>query len=239
MEPPTRKNRRPVCEFFSCENLNHAHGLCRSHDAQRRNGKPLTVISFMADSACSVEGCGDMAKSKGMCQKHYAKDLYDRKRANSAHPCDSCDGGVAYWTSKLCESCKAGAKGPTAAERKAAHLASRGDCAVPWCEKPVSSRTVREGTRAASLCERHAGDSSAKTLPVADYVALMSITACEACGSAENLVVDHRHGHHGHVSKMCPDCIRGRLCSNCNSALGLLMDDVARIEDLLAYAKRL
>ena len=237
MEPPSRKNRRPNCSFLGCDRPHHSGGLCHSHDAQRRNGKPLKSISFMRDSACSSDLCYRMAKTKGMCAKCYSAAYAERKRLESAHACEGCINGVAYLKSRLCEECKS-APTPTRAELKESFLASRPACELPGCVRPISAVSSRVGTVASRLCSRHATDATAKTLSVDAYVELMSVDSCEACGSTERLVVDHRHGHHEHHAKMCPDCIRGRLCSDCNSALGMLRDSTERISGLLEYIRR-
>ena len=49
------------------------------------------------------------------------------------------------------------------------------------------------------------------------------------CSSKKSLAVDHNH-ETGRV--------RGLLCLRCNTALGLLKDDPATIENLLRYANR-
>lgn len=59
-----------------------------------------------------------------------------------------------------------------------------------------------------------------------------------ACGEANraerNLHIDHDHACcPGTYS--CGRCIRGLLCSQCNTALGLLGDDVTKVMNLAAY----
>lgn len=44
---------------------------------------------------------------------------------------------------------------------------------------------------------------------------------CGACGSEENLKVDHSHDHCP-AQRGCRDCVRGWLCHGCNTAEGLL-----------------
>lgn len=51
---------------------------------------------------------------------------------------------------------------------------------------------------------------------------------CPVCDNERPLVVDHNH-RTGEV--------RGPLCSNCNTALGLLGEDPRTIRSLLAYAE--
>lgn len=61
-----------------------------------------------------------------------------------------------------------------------------------------------------------------------DLDAILAVTACQnpGCRGEVNLVVDHNHE---------TGALRGRLCRDCNLALGLLRDDVARITGLADY----
>lgn len=58
---------------------------------------------------------------------------------------------------------------------------------------------------------------------------LLAITVCEICGSDKQLHIDHDHvkGH-----------IRGRLCGNCNKAIGLLNDDAEKVLAVFRYLKK-
>lgn len=61
---------------------------------------------------------------------------------------------------------------------------------------------------------------------------------CAGCGgpnrAERNLHIDHDHACcPGTYS--CGRCIRGLLCSQCNTALGLLGDDVTKVMNLAAY----
>jgi hypothetical protein len=60
---------------------------------------------------------------------------------------------------------------------------------------------------------------------------------CYACQEVTATVIDHDHNCcSGKLS--CGTCVRGLLCSNCNTALGLLNDSGRRIISLLDYATR-
>jgi len=60
--------------------------------------------------------------------------------------------------------------------------------------------------------------------------------SCGACGSTDSLKIDHDHGHCPSL-KGCPQCVRGFLCHQCNTAEGLLRTaDRARL--LAAYMDR-
>jgi hypothetical protein len=49
---------------------------------------------------------------------------------------------------------------------------------------------------------------------------------CAICGDKGRLFVDHDHE---------TGSVRGLLCSNCNTALGMFEDDLARIERAIKY----
>lgn len=55
---------------------------------------------------------------------------------------------------------------------------------------------------------------------------LEAITACEVCGETEDLVIDHNH---------TTDKVRGKLCRNCNFALGHVKDRPAVLRGLALY----
>ncbi len=67
-------------------------------------------------------------------------------------------------------------------------------------------------------------------LTQAEVDALVRPGKCEGCGTSEGkLCIDHDHA----TKKP-----RGLLCHNCNTALGLLKDDVQRLENLSQYLER-
>ena len=62
-------------------------------------------------------------------------------------------------------------------------------------------------------------------LTVSEYDNILS-RGCQVCGSTTSLCLDHDH----YTGK-----VRGCLCSNCNTALGLLKDNLERIKNLAKY----
>lgn len=62
-----------------------------------------------------------------------------------------------------------------------------------------------------------------------------AVDGCSASAFTETLAVDHDHLCCPEKGRSCGDCVRGLLCSNCNTALGLLRDDPRIIIGLLDY----
>lgn len=66
----------------------------------------------------------------------------------------------------------------------------------------------------------------------------MAANGCMACGSMENLHIDHDHSCCASHYKTCGKCIRGVLCKSCNIAEGYLKGDPDRALALAAYMLR-
>lgn len=58
---------------------------------------------------------------------------------------------------------------------------------------------------------------------------------CWICKKNNAIHIDHDHSCCNNDSFSCGNCIRGILCSNCNTALGLLKDDIKTIKSALKY----
>lgn len=64
-----------------------------------------------------------------------------------------------------------------------------------------------------------------------------SANGCEVCGTFENLCIDHDHSCcPGKTS--CGKCVRGILCSRCNTAEGYLSSDKELVKSLLRYMEK-
>lgn len=61
---------------------------------------------------------------------------------------------------------------------------------------------------------------------------------CAGCGAdaaGRSLAVDHDHSCCPATGWSCGKCLRGLLCTNCNSILGMAEDDVDRLMALVSY----
>lgn len=61
---------------------------------------------------------------------------------------------------------------------------------------------------------------------------------CAICKSPGNLHVDHDHKCCPTRALSCGKCIRGFLCSNCNTGVGSFDDEPERIQSAINYLRR-
>ena len=90
-----------------------------------------------------------------------------------------------------------------------------------------------EQAKKKGLCNAHYNSVRNTTLP-AQVIHDMKKNGCFACGSNDKLRVDHDH-FCCPEGQSCDKCVRGILCHKCNTALGLLDDDMNKIMSLATY----
>ncbi len=214
----------PMCTEPGCPrraNSRKLPSLCGLHQEHHRNGiDPSTLRPkrrWGEKVACCEAGCTRVAVAKGCCGYHYSS----RRREEALLSCRSEEGHYVP-PGDYCRKHKVRAvRGPLPLI----------ECAVDTCTS--SFRT----TSGKILCKQHNKEGARKGLTNREYLGVLSIRTCQACGGSENLAVDHSHGHHDSKDKMCIECIRGRLCSGCNTALGLLGESEERIMGLVTYLR--
>lgn len=109
----------------------------------------------------------------------------------------------------------------------------RGRCKECLCDED-RTRYFRNGKEYSASKRRERTLREGYNMSLTDYDDMLDSQQgkCAICGSypkSKPLAVDHCH-HSG--------VIRGLLCSNCNTALGLFADDGARMEKAIAYLKK-
>lgn len=76
-----------ACAVAGCTRRHDAHGLCGTHATRAARGQSINspVRAYQHQSGiCSVADCGDPAKCKRMCKRHYDRDLRRRKHSVAA-----------------------------------------------------------------------------------------------------------------------------------------------------------
>lgn len=78
------------------------------------------------------------------------------------------------------------------------------------------------------LCSTHKGKQTKYGLTVEGIVELAAVQQCENPGCTETVRLHIDHDHETGI-------VRGVLCNGCNTALGMLKEDGARIAGLSEY----
>ena len=239
----------PFCKADDCNQRMQTvkSGLCHSHSV--RTGEKSTRLRGYGprEGICSHSSCCEKILSAGFCSWHY--DQYRRGFEMTDKP----DSGKLICAFDLCnsvsfkrvyctfhrEQLSAGATLTPAPKRVIQRKSTKRpkveptECALDGCER-MSVHYKR------SLCKSHVVAANRYGMDDATFLAARSNAVCEACGTSERrLVMDHDHSCCNQPSgKSCGRCFRGVLCSNCNSALGLLGDDAGRVNLLLSYINK-
>lgn len=224
-QPHWRVRPNPPCHVEECARLSVTKKAktptCASHLAYIQEGRPLETVrpkrmNGSPKSPCIIDGCDRDGLAKGLCSSHYAKSTREYRFPKCAEQ------GCEKRTPKgLC---------PDHRPPRSVRVQVTRECPVYGCGKEYR-------TYDSLMCRNHMSDCSRKKLSFEEYLYLYSISSCQSCGSSERMVTDHHHDHHPDQRRMCRGCIRGRLCSDCNSALGLLKESEERLLGLIQYLK--
>ena len=219
----------PHCSGPECDQIGTKVGLCPAHYAQKERGIDLKPVIFQRQLTCEIDECENECYAHNKCTVHYWRYYHNANYDRLTVECqtEGCESRVKSGR-LVCVPCVKDAK--REARDNAIRVASETSCAVTSCGETCKPWF--------DLCISHARKSKKLNVPSEFFVKLMESTHCEACGSDERMVTDHRHGHHESSKEMCSECIRGRLCNGCNTALGYIGESEARLEGLLAYIKR-
>lgn len=248
-----------TCEVEACDN-EAIRDICRPHqlDVRYRRLEPMPHWKTKPNPECEVEGCGRAAQSKRVakCKLHrdYEREGRDletvrpkMRNGSQSGECAWCDrpsrarGLCDLHYRRFMNPPKMGACSREGCEKrterdycyqhtKHPRVVREGGCVVPGCKNRYRSYV-------ANVCKTHRATAGRMGLAVDEFLEIKTGQSCGACGSEERLHVDHLHAHHPGEKRdrMCRECIRGVLCSNCNTALGLLGESPKKIIGLLNY----
>lgn len=198
-------NRGKTCELEYCEAMLWAAGLCRGHYKQKQRGAPFSPLQDRKGRTrpCKHDGCDGVPVARGYCNMHYLHFrvngvTLDRARSarSRKYLSDLLEKGL--WECAHC--------GRIASTDDFGKSAS--SVPVSYC-RPCAALVLR--LRRFQLSEE-------------SYAALLELqaNACAVCGTEEPDMgewhIDHDHSCCGvGVYPTCGKCVRGLLCSNCNT----------------------
>ena len=216
----------PPCSLAGCPTPSQSRKeplYCHAHRDQINAGRDLRTLrpkrkNREHPAPCNEQGCEQSARVKGKCTRHYNQERNPPKWPLCTEP------GCRKRTKRThCPDHRETT--PTIPRREV-------ECEVPGCGR-------RFNTASNVMCVTHRADLRKKGVTREHYLHLLSVTACESCGGEGRMVTDHDHSCSGHgKDRMCEECIRGRLCNGCNTALGLLGESRERILALATYLAR-
>lgn len=188
---------------------------------------------------CDLEDCGTKLFARGLCKSHYekaryAKALPPRETIAQGKICmaPGCSLNTHAWN--LCQThylrVKNGSRDPHGVIRT--YDSSRG-CDMPECERKYSTM---------GLCAPHYHRTRAYNISRDQLIDLESHN-CQICdspppASGRSHHIDHDHSCCPESAKSCGECVRGVLCSNCNTAIGSLKEDPELFRRAIEYLSR-
>lgn len=223
---------RPLCLVAGCTKMHRAKGYCTKHyDNFRRHGDPLYVRP-QPTRICSISECKGRKFAREWCRKHY--DRWERYGDPLTEPPERIKDEERACS--LCAEVK-----PKEAFRVAERVTRTGqrrkyfegvckDCQyvqnLEWTYANTERRNVyAERQRAAKFVRLYGPDA----LPL--HEARENGARCENCGHVPEEGSRSLHIDHDHITGR----VRGLLCHHCNTALGALQENRARIQGLVAY----
>lgn len=212
----------PPCSQEGCTRLSDSKKepvLCGVHRTYRNEGRPIEDVRRKRRNGeerakCLKKGCEEKSKTKGLCSRHYTPP-----------------GRTWKWDKCTLSGCETRTPYPHCKEhRKETETVPlrQVNCEVERCHRKFK-------TQKSTMCTTHRSDMRRKGVTREQYLSLAQMQTCQSCGSEDRIITDHLHGHHDRKDEMCDKCIRGRLCSPCNTALGLLQEEPERMRQLARY----
>lgn len=216
---PHRSDKIPdPCIFPGCDEPEDSKGYCRAHYRQHWRGEEVRAYwPRSIRRECAFDGCKSRGTDLGYCKRH-RKQLLDGEELHEIDHVFKGEERDALWNS----------------------ISISPECQLDGCENPRNAMKPYRNSAGMYLCKIHVSHFTTMGVDLKDYLWLMSIKECQVCHEAgKRMVTDHDHPckRHG-KKKMCGECIRGRLCHGCNSALGLMGEDRDKLIALSAYAAK-
>lgn len=212
--------------------------FCRHHWRRLAKGVSFDAPKRVRNSGdCIVLGCTRRARTRLMCEAHYARSVKGTELARpikvKAYKGARCRIDGCERVAKSDFMCAAHAdrvrRGIPLTERPFKRPYNGERCERPDCTMKASSL---------SLCRYHYSVVRKYGRFALDLVDQYSMRGCPIClrkaSEAGAPQVDHDHSCCP-GQKTCGKCVRGAICSRCNSGLGMFQDGIGAFERAMHY----
>lgn len=209
-----------TCTIPDCNRAHYALGLCSAHyRRQHRTGHTGSTTATTSRLPCAVDGCDLESSARGYCASHYAR--WKRTGTVSSSPI-----ALKRDTTirdehgrKQCRSCDT------------------------WLPVDQYGKNAKNADGLHSYCANCDHDiiiTRRYGVPRGWYRTTLAAQngVCAVCqqppANARKMHVDHAHTH---CRTGCADCVRGILCSRCNTGIGMFMEDTERLNAAITYLR--
>lgn len=225
----------PTCSVSHCdiEATSRKEGsLCQPHYQKKYRGiDPETYVlpedhPYRSKPPCAEPGCERLSRSNELCDYHRTRARQGKAQATVSvkrtDPCkfEGCVNASAQggWCHSHYEQIRLGGVAQPLREY-GRYVKGELKCPIPGCRRPQQT---------ASLCANHLRMCREYGVSIERLTEIWSDPKCQnpECGSTTRLHMDHDHE---------TGEFRGLLCNGCNTALGLLKENVDRIRGLAKY----
>lgn len=231
-----------LCRVELCESYVRVkkHQLCSLHYSQFYNGKPFAPrLSVWKNEGerCRSEGCRGDAKTLGLCPLHVQQwyrlgyfGIPQRELGINDGECSFTGCQDPCRAKGLCAGHYDQQRSGKVLQPKLSWGKPRGVCAMHSCERTTNAN--------GALCHKHAASKSRHGFQTDDaFIEFWRDAECWICHSRNRLCVDHDH-QCCPIGGSCGKCIRGILCTKCNTFLGHYGDRIPLFERAIEYLKR-
>lgn len=209
------------CSVAGCDRSHYGNGYCGPHNRRwKAHGDPGPAEIKTRRTMCSVEGCEDSHSAQGYCASHYVR----WRRTGSA--------GAAFSYRR---------RDPASRDEQGRKRCRACDAWLP--ESSFHRNSSQRDGLSPRCTDCHYASFAARRYGVEPSWYAETLVrqggGCAICGAPPNgkrLHVDHDHSHCA-TDKGCSDCVRGLLCSTCNTGIGMLGESADRLAAAAAYLR--